>query len=438
MVPLDTMVNVAFPHIAAAFGIAVPAIQWVVICYVLVHASLMLVCGRLGDLFGYRRVFLIGCAWSAVAFVLCATAQTYAWLLAARGMQGVGAALVLSVGPALATGAFTEAQRARVLGLYTMMFAIGSAAGPVLAGVLIAAYGWRAVYAIRIPVALLAFALAWLLPRGEVIARRAGFDVIGGILLFAAMASGLLALDQLQIGGGPVALLAYSAMAVAAAMAFVRQQRRAASPLIALRHFRDARLVRALVAATGLNFAGFSILLLGPFLLTRVAALSPIQSGLLLAASPFGMMIIAPLSVRIAARMGMSGLTRLGLAVTAAGLAMLGFGSAAVPVMAVGMFIQGIGQGLFQVANFDIVTGALPPRDRGVAGSLAMLTRTFGLVLGATLLMLLMQNLAGMAAAPGTSDAAAMVVGIQGTYRVAALVPLVLLLFGWWAERRTQ
>ncbi len=437
VVPLDTMVNVAFPHIVAAFGIAVPTIQWVVICYVLVHASLMLVCGRLGDLFGYRRVFLIGCAWSAVAFVLCATAQTYAWLLAARGMQGVGAALVLSVGPALATGAFAEVQRARVLGLYTMMFAIGSAAGPVLAGALIGEWGWSAVYAIRVPVALVAFALAWLLPRGEVVARHAGFDVIGGILLFAAMASGLLALDQLQLGGGPVALLLYASAAVVAAATFVRQQRRAVSPLIALRYFRDVRLVRALVTATGLNFAGFSILLLGPFLLVRVAALSPIESGALLAASPLGMMIMAPLSARIAARIGMNQLTRLGLAVTATGLAMLGFGAAGVPVMAVGMFVQGVGQGLFQVANFDIVTSALPPRDRGVAGSLAMLTRTVGIVFGATLLMLLMRMLADMATGPGVSDAAAMVAGIQGTYRIAALVPLALLLFGWWAERRT-
>ena len=276
VVQLDTMVNVAFPHIVEAFGIAVPTIQWVVICYVLVHASLMLVCGRLGDLFGYRRVFLIGCAWSAVAFVLCATAQTYAWLLAARGMQGVGAALVLSVGPALATGAFAEAQRARVLGLYTMMFAIGSAAGPVLAGALIGEWGWSAVYAIRVPVALVAFALAWLLPRGEVAARRAEFDVIGGVLLFVAMTSGLLALDQLQVGGGPVALLLYASGAAVAAATFVRQQRRVATPLIALRHFRDMRLVRALVTVCWLlsvlvclptvPYAGFVIALeaIGP------------------------------------------------------------------------------------------------------------------------------------------------------------------------------
>ena len=114
-------------------------------------------------------------------------------------------------------------------------------------------------------------------------------------------------------------------------------------------------------------------------------------------------------------------LTRLGLVVTALGLGMLGLGAASISVIVAGMFVQGCGQGLFQVANFDLVTGALPARDRGVAGSLAMLTRTFGLVLGATLLMLLMQMLAG-------ADAVA---GIAGTYLVAAVVPLGLLAVGW-------
>ncbi len=428
VVPLDTTVNVAFPHIVAAFGIAVPSIQWVVICYVLVHASLMLLCGRLGDLFGDRRVFLTGCAVSVLAFVLCTTATSFAWLLVARGVQGVGAALVLSVGPALATGAFDDGRRTRVLGLYTMMFALGAAAGPMLAGPLIAAWGWSAVYAFRIPLALAAFALAWLLPKSIPGGSRASFDVAGGVLLMVAMGGGLLALDQLQAGGAPWRLVGFAIAAAVALWWFVRVERRVAAPLIELRHFSDPGLVAALIAAVGVNFAGFSILLLGPFLLTRIAALSPQISGLVLAASPLGMLLAAPFAERIARRIGISRLTALGLVVTAIGLAILGLGLG-VPVILLGMFIQGIGQGLFQVANFDLVTGALPARDRGVAGSLAMLTRTLGLVLGATLLMLLMRTLAG------GDTPAAVVAGITGTYRVAAIIPLAMLALSWWAGR---
>lgn len=362
VVPLDTTVNVAFPHIVTAFAIPVPAVKWLVISYVLTHAGLMLAAGRLGDLFGYRRIFLIGCAWSACAFALCTLAPSYEFLLAARALQGVGAALVLSVGPALVTIAYPPERRVKVLALYTMVFAIGAAIGPVLGGMLIATWGWSAVYAFRIPLALLAFAFAFTLPTGPA-RTQARFD-------FA--------------------------------------------------HFRNPILVMALVAGIGVNLAGFAILLLGPFLLRLVADLSPVAGGAVLMASPLGMVIAAPLAERLAAILGMRRLTALGLVITSTGLFLLGAGLPGMAAMAAAMFVQGFGQGLFQVANFDLITGALPAKDRGVAGGLAMLTRSVGLMLGATLLMLLAQTLSG---SPGLTAS-----GIQSTYLVAALLPVILLI----------
>ena len=137
VVPFDSSVNVAFPHIIRAFDLPIPAIQWVVIAYTFTNAALTLVFGRVGDMLGYRRIFLIGSAWSTIAFLMCAAAPTYGLLLAARVMQGIGAALALSCGPALATSLYPELERARILGLYTMAFGIGGALGPVLAGHLV-------------------------------------------------------------------------------------------------------------------------------------------------------------------------------------------------------------------------------------------------------------------------------------------------------------
>ena len=145
VVPLDSAVNVAFPHITAAFGLDIPQIQWIVIFYTVTYASLMLVFGRIGDIFGHRPVFILGAGVSVVAFVGCGAASSYGWLLAARVLQGIGAALLLSCGPALITEAAPEAMRPRMLGLYTMMFGMGSALGPLLAGALIARWGWSAV-----------------------------------------------------------------------------------------------------------------------------------------------------------------------------------------------------------------------------------------------------------------------------------------------------
>src|SRR5262245_18333337 len=103
VVPLDTAVNIAFPDMTASFGLPIQTIQWVVICYVLTYASLMLAFGRVGDIFSHGRVFRIGLLWSAVAYLLCAAAPSYGWLLFCRFLQGVGASLIVSCAPALVT-----------------------------------------------------------------------------------------------------------------------------------------------------------------------------------------------------------------------------------------------------------------------------------------------------------------------------------------------
>ena len=121
VVPLDSAVNIAFPDITRSFGLPIEMIQWVVICYVLTHASLMLACGRLGDVFGYGRVFRAGLLWNALAFICCAAAPSYGWLLFCRFLQGIGAALILSCAPALVTGMFAEERRSRALGIFPIL-----------------------------------------------------------------------------------------------------------------------------------------------------------------------------------------------------------------------------------------------------------------------------------------------------------------------------
>ena len=152
LVPLDSAVNIAFPAITQGFGLAIQDIQWVVICYLLTYISLLLAMGRIGDLFGHALVFRVGLVWSAAALLLSAVAPSYPALLACRVLQGVGAALVLSCGPALSTSLFAEERRSRVLGVYTMGWALGMALGPWLGGALVQAWGWPAVFWFRVPV----------------------------------------------------------------------------------------------------------------------------------------------------------------------------------------------------------------------------------------------------------------------------------------------
>lgn len=432
VVPFDSSVNVAFPHIIRAFDLPIPAIQWVVIAYTLAYAALTLVFGRVGDMLGYRRLFLIGSAWSTIAFLLCAAAPSYELLLAARVMQGIGAAFALSCGPALATSLYPESERTRVLGLYTMAFGIGGALGPVLAGQLVAWFGWQAVFWFRAPIAFTAFVLAWSLPRSTPHGSPR-FDSMGAILLVVAISALLMALNQLRnVVTAPLWCVAAATICVISTIGFVIRQHRAAEPIINLRYFRDPDFALVNAGQVILNLSGFSIMLLVPFYLDRLGGLSVPVGGLVLAASPLGLMLSAPIAGRIAARVGAKRLALIGAVMMTIAQAVIGMAGEH-PVIAVfwlSMLLQGAGMGLFQVAYLDIATATIPRQDRGVAGSLVMVTRTIGVVTAATTLMLSFQSLRAAALVEGASETAAFLAGFQGTFQIAAFLPAIVVLAG--------
>jgi len=432
VVPLDSMVNLDFPSIIHRFNLGIPEIQWLVISYTLTHASLLLIFGRVGDMIGHRRIFLIGTFWSGVAFVLCGAAPSYGWLLFARCLQGVGAGLVLSCGAALVTGFVPEERRARVLGLYTMMFALGSVLGPLIAGLIVNRWGWSAVFWARAPIALASCALGFLLPAPHLPRPAAPerFDALGAALLVLTISTLLLTLNRLR---APALAAAFAVVTLASLWGFVRQERRVPHPIIDLRLFRIGGFAAVNLGHALMNLAGFAIMLLMPFYLDRIAGLPAPALGLVLASASLGMMLAAPIAGRLAGRLDWRRLTVAGALCATVGLGMIAAlaGRVGVGVLVVAMFVQGFGQGLFQVAYFDSVTGTIPRRDRGVAGSLGMLTRTGGVVLGATLLMLAFQTLRGMAGAQGASDAISFLFGFRGAFTLAAaLTACVLVMLG--------
>ncbi|WP_428486585.1 MFS transporter [Rhodopila sp.] len=418
--PLDSAVNIDFPYIVERFGLPIPMIQWLVISYVLTQTSLMLSFGRIGDMVGYRRVFLFGTGWSTLAFVACALAPSYPLLLIGRIAQGIGAGLILSCGPALATSLFPEAMRARVLGHYMMMFGLGGALGPAVFGLLLERFGWSAVFSFRAPVAAAAFLLAWTLPADAKAERRESFDAAGGGLLAAALSFMLLALNQSR----HVLWLGLFAAASALAFgAFVRRERRIPRPIIDLSYFRNSAFTAVNVAFALVNLAGFAIMLLAPFYLSKVSGLSVPVGGLVLAVSPMGIMLAAPLAGRLTMDRAPRVVALAGMTASALGLAGVSLAGVVpdVSLLAASMFVQGFGMGLFQVAYFDIVTAAIPVRDRGVAGALGMATRSIGMVTGATVLMLVFQTL---------QASGGFVPAFQDTFRVAAAIPALLVVVG--------
>lgn len=417
LAPLDIAVNVALPAITGHFGLALGDVQWLVICYVLVYGSLMLVCGKLGDLFGHRLIFRAGLAISAVGCAACAAAPDWPLLLWARAGQGVGTALALSCAPALATSLYPESGRTRALGAFAAAQGIAAAAGPLIGGALVGLWDWPAVYWIRVPVALLALALSGVLPSPKPDARP--FDALGALLLAFCMSALLLALALSQratVPGWMAAALAIAALAGVAA--FIHRENSFPEPIIRPALFADAAFSVPNILNVLANLAGFGILLLTPYYLIDVRGLSAFTSGLVLTLTFAGGIASASLSAGIVRRIGQRPAAFAGIAVESLALLALGRAGADTPLLLVALplLVLGLGQGLLTVAYTDIVTATLARRDRGVAGSLALLTRTLGIVSGATILTALQA-----AGAAGEAGPEAFLAGYRFAFTAAAL-----------------
>src|SRR5687768_4869016 len=354
---MDLAVNVAFPSITAAFGLETRSIRWVVICYVLTYSGLMLAFGRLGDRVGHRRVFRAGLLVSAVAFVLCALAPDYPTLLAARVVQGVGTALVLSCAPALATLLFDERKRLSALGRYASLTALASVAAPLIGGLSIAALGWSGVFWFRAPIAVLALLL--------------------------------------------MPLLAHVHQPPASALP--------GAPLLPRALMRDPDFVLPNLAGIAVYFVYFAVPLLVPYYLTRIGGYSPFEGGCVLALSPAGVLLGSALAAKTASRFGVRRTALLGGALVAVGSVAIALWLKLpwLPVILATLMLHGIGVGLFQVAYADIVVAALPRGERGVAGSLTMVTRTIGVLSAATALTALLHAIEMRRIAAGVSETAA-------------------------------
>lgn len=418
---LDTAVNIDFPRITAHFGIAISQIQWVVVCYTLTSASLMLVFGRVGDMFGYRLLFRIGAAWSGLAFAVCAFAPAFGWLLVGRVLQGIGAGLLLGCGPALATQVYPEQHRARAFAVFTAGYAAAGALGPVVGGAMLSRFDWSCVFWMRIPLALLAFILASAMRLSPAEpAERVRFDWWGALWLVLGLAALVIAVGTAR---REVVLAAVSALgAVIAAVLFARAEHRTATPIIRLEVFRDTALTVLSVASILVNLASFAVLLLVPFALARMSGLAEGARGALLAISPTALAVLAYLA-GLAVSRGRAWPLVLGTAVMEVGLAICALGFHSLLWLALGMAVSGGGVGLFQVSYLDRTAAALPLTERGVAGSLAMLTRTLGLVLGATVLMLVFQSLL-----IGPNPGVAFDRAFRATFLLAAALPAVAIL----------
>jgi len=381
-----SIVNISLNTLVGVFNSSLSAVEWVVLAYLLTLTCLLLLMGRLGDMFGKRRVYAAGFVLFTIASVLCGFAWNIGALIGFRVAQAVGAAMIQSVGPALLVTAFPAKERGTALGAIGSFVAAGILIGPALGGLLLRYVGWQSIFFVNIPVGIVG---VWLtlqsIAPDPPVARGQSFDVGGALLLLASLFGLLLALTEGPAWGWlDPRVLGLLALFLVAGGLFIAWELRAPQPMIDLRMFRSAAFSLNLLAGFVL-FLGLAFnLLLVPLFLQLVYRFDLQTTGLALMALPLMLSLFSPLSGRLSDRIGPRVLTVGGLCCIAAGLLGVSFTRETSPLwQLIGcLMVVGAGVGLFQSPNNSTVLGNAPREALGVASGLLAVMRTLGQTAG--------------------------------------------------------
>jgi EmrB/QacA subfamily drug resistance transporter len=440
MVFLDeTVVNVALPSIKLSLGFSQATLAWVVSAYIVVFGGLVLLGGRLADLFGRRRVFLTGTAVFGVASLLDGLAQSRGMLLGARVLQGAGAALATPAALALVTALFSvQAERVRALAIWGALSGLGFATGILLGGAITQAASWRWVFLINVPVALASLFVIPRLVSESRVAGRPGFDLAGSATVTVGLSTLVYALVKASsygwnsvtthlLFGGAIVLLA----------AFAMIERRAAAPLIpaGFLHGRATLVPNLLQLIFGMS--GIASLFLLTLYTQQVLRYTPLEAGAAYLPLAAGVASATGVANKLVARVGPRPLAVAGLAIAAAGMLGLGHAPAAADYwtqVLPAMIVVGFGAGLSFVSITTAALAAVDDAAAGIASGLLSTTVQIGGAIGVAVLAgVVMTQRASALLAAGSTLIAAQVGGLQLAFLIAAAVALtasLIALFG--------
>jgi EmrB/QacA subfamily drug resistance transporter len=434
MTTLDaSIVNIALPSIARAFGTPVSGpIEWVVIGYLVVIAATLLSFSRLADIAGRERVWIAGLAVFTLGSALSGLAPDLVLLVAARALQGLGAALIFAPALALIVDAFPRSQRGQALGMNALIVSLGVTAGPTLGGLITDSLGWRWIFFVNVPLGLIGLLVALRVFRLSDGARSRQFDLPGAAAFGLGLAGLSLGLSfGAEWGWTSPMLLVTLAVAIASLVSGVVIERRRLDPLVDIGQLVSRQLGLPLASFLFSILALFAVSFLLPFYFEELRGLTPLDAGLLLTPYSLGLAFAAPISGRLADRGHARWLGTLGLGLAAAGfgfLAQIGV-STSLAEIALWLALSGIGQGLFLSPNTSAVMSAVSADQSGIASGLIATTRAVGQALSVALAGAAFIGLGGAAAGAAlvagvpTGPAAAV---LDGTFLTALRAALLI------------
>ena len=382
----QTAVPLATPHAIDDLGAGLADSPWILTANVLPLAAFMVLGGRLGDIHGLRKVFLIGAVIFAVATAFAGFAQDMAWMIAARAAQGTGAALMMPTGVAIVSSVFAGPRRGTALGILAGGSAFFAALGPVLGG-LLTDLDWRLVFLINVPLAVVAIALtlASTPPLGPGAGPRPRLDYPGVVSFGLGIAAIVFGLTESQSAGwGAAATVVPLAGGVAALIAFVVIELRVDEPMIEFRLFRRLNFLAANISQMLAGMVELGIGFLLPFYLLLVVGIDPSAAGLALLPGTIPIILAGPLAGRAFDRWGGRIPLTLGylvLAGSGVALAMLASEETATSLIP-GLFLQGVGLGIILTVNDPTGLSAVPPDKQGEAAGIINTSEQFGGAIG--------------------------------------------------------
>jgi EmrB/QacA subfamily drug resistance transporter len=436
MVVLDTtIVNVALPSIRSSLGFSETSLAWVINAYMLTFGGFLLLGGRLGDLYGHRRVFLIGITVFTTASIACGLSTSQAMLVSARAVQGVGGALASAVGLSLVVTLFTEPmERAKAMGISGFVASGGGAIGVLLGGVLTQALNWHWIFLVNVPIGIAVSALVMrLVPAGRLALANRRLDGAGAVTVTASLLLAVEAVvDGNQAGWTSLRTLGLLGLSVALFVAFVVIEGRTSVPLMRLALLRSRALATANVVGVLWAAAMFAWFFLAALYLQLVLGYDALHVGL--AFLP-GNIVMAICSVSISAKLVVRFGNRLplvvGLSMAAVGLLLL----ARAPVnghfvadVLPSMLLLGVGAGIAFNPVLMAAMGDVAPEDAGLASGLVNTSFMMGGALG---LAVLASLAAARSGGHSTGDPAALLVGYHASFLVGAVLAALAAVVGY-------
>ena len=403
---IDTsVVSLAVKRIGADLNSGVSEMQWVIDAYNLVYASLLLTGGTLGDLYGRRRIFVVGIALFTVGTLVCALAPSGAVLITGRAISGLGAALELPMSLVLLTLAYPEEKsRAHALGIWASCNGLAFIIGPTLGGLLVDSAGWRSIFYLILPVCAAALVLTYAAVPESAEPRGRKLDLTGQALAVVALGGlAFAAIEGSHWGWASLPILSVAAVGLAAGVALFVLEGRLTGAMIPVEFFRDRVFSSALSIAALMTFGMYALLFLMPLYFQTMRGNSALWAGLQMLPMSVSFVVVSQLTGTISNAIGPRMLMTGGMACMGIGAILLAFIGADTNVwlIAVALLIVGVGLGLNTSPVNGVAVAAVPKARSGTASGLLNTGRMIGATMGIAILGALFAAFAGQEGAAG-------------------------------------